>query len=122
MKKGILMSWVKAMAIAYLLSAVMLLILSFLMYQWDISEGIVRGGILFIYVLSCFVGGAVLSRGYEAKRYLWGLAAGVLYFLILWIVSMAGNRQILTGFPGILSTMCLCVLGGMLGGMSQAGK
>ncbi len=47
---------------------------------------------------------------------------GAIYFVILWGVSMIGNRGAFSGFTGILPALVLCLLGGMLGGMLQAGK
>lgn len=122
MNKGKIMQWVKGIVTAYGISVVVLLALAFLMYRWDVSEGIVRGGILFAYVVSCFVAGSIISRKWTARRYLWGMLAGAAYFIILWLVSMVGNRQVFSGFPSIVPTMLLCVFGGMLGGMLQAGR
>ena len=123
MKRGIITKWVKGIVLAYLFSGICLLILAFLMYRFEFSDGVVRGGILAAYVISCFLCGLIVSRAYPARKFLFGLLAGLLYFVILWAVSMIGNRQIFVGFPGILSTMLLCVSGGMLGGMAQsAGK
>ena len=122
MKKNYVLAWGKGIFFAYLLSAVFVFLLSFLMYRYDVSDGLVRGGILAAYVLSCFLGGAIVSRAYPARRFLWGVSTGMVYFVILWIVSMAGNRTVFSGFPGIIPTMVLCVFGGMLGGMFQAGK
>ncbi len=122
MKKNKIMQWVKGIVAAYIISGVVLLVLAFLMYRFDVAEGIIRGGILSAYVVSCFVAGCMVSRPWTERKYLWGLLAGAAYFLILWIVSMIGNRQIFSGFPSIVPTMLLCVFGGMLGGMMQAGR
>lgn len=122
MKHNVIIQIVKGIVLAYVLSAVALAILSFVMYQWDVSDGVVRGGILFAYVLSCFISGMVVSRNHSQRRYLWGLLTGGLYFTILWVVSMIGNREAFTGLSGIFPTLALCLSGGMLGGMMQAGK
>ena len=122
MKKRIGLGWMKGIFISYGISAVLMLLLAFLVYQGNISDNVIRGGILFSYVLSCFVGGAVVSRRYSSKRFFWGLMTGITYFLFLWLVSMVGNREVFAGFPGCLSTLFLCVCGGMLGGMFQAGR
>ena len=80
------------------------------------------GGILAAYVLSCFISGTVVSRQHSERRYLWGLLMGAIYFTILWVVSLIGNRGAFTGVTGILPALALCLLGGMLGGMMQAGR
>lgn len=122
MKHNVVLQIVKGIVLAYFLSALALAILSFIMYRWDISDSVIRGGILSAYVISCFISGMVVSRQHEQRRYLWGLLMGALYFVILWGVSMIGNRGAFSGFTGILPALALCLLGGMLGGMLQAGK
>lgn len=113
---------IKGVVLAYAISAVILLILAFLLFQWEVSEGVVRGGIIFAYVFSCFISGMVVSRYHNDRKYLWGILMGAAYYLILLITSMICNREIFTNIPGILPALFLCVFGGMLGGMLQAGR
>lgn len=122
MKKETVLQVVKGVILAYAVSAVVLLVLAFLLFQWDVSEGVVRGGIVFAYVFSCFVSGMVVSRCRSGRKYLWGILMGALYYLILLVTSMICNRTVFTSIPGILPALFLCVSGGMLGGMLQAGR
>lgn len=122
MKQNIVLQVVKGVVFAYFISAVALVILAFIMYKWDVSDNVVRGGILAAYVLSCFISGTVVSRQHSERRYLWGLLMGAIYFTILWVVSLIGNRGAFTGVTGILPALALCLFGGMLGGMMQAGR
>ena len=122
MKKRAVLQMGKGIVLAYIISALVLVILAFLMYKMDISEGVVRGGIIFAYVISCFVSGMVVSASRDGRRYLWGLLQGILYYIILIVVSMICNRTVFTQIPGVLSAFFLCGFGGMLGGMLQAGK
>ena len=98
------------------------LILAFLLFQFELPEGVLRGGIIFSYVFSCFLGGMVVSGKQEGKKYLWGLLAGILYYVILVAVSMILNREAFTRIPGVFPALFLCAFGGMLGGMTQAGR
>ena len=43
MKKETVLQVVKGVILAYAVSAVVLLVLAFLLFQWDVSEGVVRG-------------------------------------------------------------------------------
>lgn len=113
---------IKGVLAAFLLSAVILIILAFLMYRFDVAESVVRGGIIAAYVFSCFIGGMVISKGKKGRKYLWGILAGALYYAIILIISMIVNKRMFINIPGIVSTGVLCLLGGMLGGMLQAGK
>lgn len=122
MKRNIVLQVVKGVVFAYFISAVALVFVAFMMYKWDVSDSVVRGGILAAYVLSCFISGAVVSRQHNERRYLWGLLMGALYFTILWVVSLIGNKGAFTGVSSILPALALCLFGGMLGGMMQAGR
>lgn len=122
MKKSVILSFVRGLLTAYAISAVLLIVLAFLIYQWSISEEIVRGGILTAYVLSCFFGGILVSRSHTGKRYLWGMAAGVLYYAILLLVSFVWRPGDMSGAGNVFPVLFLCLSGGMLGGMTQAGK
>lgn len=122
MKKNIVIQMAKGIVLAYLISGICLVLLAFFMFQWEISEGVVRGGIIFAYVLSCFLSGMVVSSRHEGQKYLWGLAMGLLYYVILFAVSMIFNRAVFTQIPGIFPALFLCGFGGMLGGMLQAGR
>ncbi len=122
MSRGTVIQVVKGVVAAFLLSAIILILLAFLLYRFDVTESVVRGGIVADYVFSCFIGGMVVSKRQKGKRYLWGILAGVLYYVIILVVSMIVNQKIFVNIPGVVSTGVLCILGGMLGGMLQAGK
>ncbi len=122
MKKNVVLQVVKGAVFAYIISAVFLVILAFLMFKWDVSENVIRGGIIFTYVFSCFISGMMVSRQHEGKRYLWGIIMGAVYYVILFVTSMICNRGAFSEIPGILPALFLCVSGGMFGGMAQAGR
>lgn len=113
---------IKGVVAAFLLSAIILIILAFLLYRFDVTESVVRGGIIAAYVFSCFIGGMVVSKRQKGRKYLWGILVGALYYAIILAVSMIVNKRMFVNIPGVVSTGVLCILGGMLGGMLQAGK
>ena len=107
MKKSSVLTLTKGVVFSYLISGICLLILAFLLFQFELPEGVLRGGIIFSYVFSCFLGGMVVSGKQEGKKYLWGLLAGILYYVILVAVSMILNIHKNPGrFPCIIS---LCI-------------
>ena len=122
MNKKSLLAVGKGIICAYVVTAVILVILSFLLYRFHIPDSAVKGGIIFSYVFSCFVGGMVVSKVPEGRKYLWGLLTGVIYCVILLAVSMVWNRMMFANLSGTMSVCFLCLMGGMLGGMLQAGK
>ena len=103
MKKSSVLTLTKGVVFSYLISGICLLILAFLLFQFELPEGVLRGGIIFSYVFSCFLGGMVVSGKQEGKKYLWGLLAGILYYVILVAVSMILNREAFTRIPGVFS-------------------
>lgn len=111
----------KSILIAYLLTAIVLLAFSFLMYKMKISIAGAGAGILLTYVISCLVGGFVYSGAHEEKKYLGGGILGMVYFIIVYCVSAWWNRSLAVAMPGILTAFFVCVLAGMLGGMLRAG-
>ncbi len=108
---------VKSLLFSYILTAVLLAVLAFLLYKLGLGEKTVSAAIIAIYVAGTFFGGFVTGKRMGNRRFLWGLLMGTVYFLVLAVVSLAvgkGNIQMGTSF---FTTMALCAGGGMLGGM-----
>ena len=108
-----LLFFFKCLLFCAILTGILLLLLAFLMYRLRFSEGIVTVCITAIYVITTFFTG----KREGSRKFLWGLLAGSIYFILLLILSMIMKS------PGDLSTMhtltvlALCAGGGMLGGM-----
>ncbi|MBU5331670.1 TIGR04086 family membrane protein [Anaerocolumna aminovalerica] len=107
----------KDLVISYIATGILLLLLSFLMLKLDLSNGILSGGIILTYILSCFVGGFLLGKHVEQKRFLWGLLMGGLYFVILLFVSILGNTLAGIEAGRTMTVLMICLFSGMLGGM-----
>lgn len=119
--KGKAVKMVKSVILAYLITAVVLLVLSFVMYKFKISAAGANGGILFTYVISCLAGGFLFSGCLGEKRYLGGGLTGVFYFVVTYCVSAVWNQSLADQMPGMLTAFLICVFSGMLGGMIRAG-
>ena len=104
-------SFIKSLLAAYVVSCIMLFLLSFLLYKFDLSEQTVQIGIILTYILSAFVGGFVMGKKAKTRRFLWGMAVGILYFAFLACISSAFR-----GTEWILAFV-FCTAGGMAGGM-----
>ena len=70
-----------------------------------------------IYLGSAFLGGRIAGRRTENKKYLWGLLAGMCYFAVLFLLTLILRRNIDPSSIQTITTACLCMGGGMLGGM-----
>lgn len=108
---------VKALLCAYVVTGIMLLILTLLLYKMGLSEANVNAGIILTYVVSTFSAGFVIGKLMKVKRFLWGLVAGVLYFVLLLLISLGVYHSLQGELANLLTTFLLCAGGGMLGGM-----
>ncbi len=109
--------WIlKALLASYIVTSALLLLLTFLLYKFDLEEQKVQIGIIMIYVFSTFVGGFIMGKLTKNRKFLWGLLLGVLYFAFLLLISIGVYRTV-QGVPGTAVAFILCAAGGMLGGM-----
>ncbi len=107
----------RALVLSYLVTTVILLALAFIMLKFQPDTGKTEIGILVTYVLSCFLGGWYAGRRGGRRKFLWGLATGLLYFLLLFVISGMGDRAVQTDLTRNFLSLLLCAGGGMLGGM-----
>ncbi|MBP3421994.1 MAG: TIGR04086 family membrane protein [Lachnospiraceae bacterium] len=102
---------------AYILTAVLLMGLAFLLYKFRFSENIINIAIVAIYVAVTFVTGFLAGKILKIKKFLWGFLLGCGYFAILAVVSLIVGQQEAVVGNHLLTTFMLCAGGGMLGGM-----
>lgn len=107
----------KSLLVAYGLTGVFLLILSFLVFRLDLGAAPVAAGIVAVYVVSCLAGGFMAGRLMRRDKYLWGLFVGLAYFLLLVFASFMAQRRWDMSFSHLITTFCMCLGGGALGGM-----
>lgn len=107
----------RALVLEYLITVIALLALAFAMLKLQPDAGKVELLILAVYALSCLVGGWYAGHSAGQKKFLHGLAAGVFYFLLLFLISGLGEQGIQSEPAQILLAGLLCSAGGMLGGM-----
>ncbi len=108
---------VKALLITYIITALLLLLLALIMYKLDPPGAVISIGLVLIYIISSFVGGYIMGNAKKEKRFLWGIAMGLVYFMIIFIVSIIFSKDVFGSMGSIVSVLCMCGLGGMLGGM-----
>ena len=107
----------KALLASYVVTGLLLLLIAGLLYRFQLDEGKVQIGIILTYILSCFAGGFLAGKMMKSRRFLWGVLLGLLYFLVMLLVSLAVNRELQSNTAGFLTSFLLCMGGGMLGGM-----
>lgn len=107
----------KCMLAAYILTAGLLLLLAFMLYRFGLSEKVVSICIIGIYIVVTFAAGLIAGKREGKKKYLWGLAMGCAYYVILVIVSFVVNRGPQDIAGNMVTVFLLCAGSGMLGGM-----
>ena len=109
--------WIlRCLLVSYVVTTVLLLLMTFLLYNFDLGEQEVKLGIMAVYVVSTFAGGFLLGKLVKVRRFLWGLILGCLYFLLLILISIGVYRTVQAG-ENLILAFGLCAAGGMLGGM-----
>ena len=110
-------SLLKALTGAYFLTLILLAVVAFLLFRFDLGEKTVGACITAVYILSCFFGGYLVGRRVRQRKFFWGAAAGISYFLLLTDVSCIIERGIAINFLQMIFSLLFCTVGGMLGGM-----
>ena len=108
---------IKALFLAYAVTAVLLLLLAFLLYKLQLGESAVNMAVTGVYVITCLVGGILAGKASGQHKFLWGLATGVLYFLILLAASFFLNGGLEADVKELLTVLGMCAGSGTIGGM-----
>ena len=107
----------KCLLAAYLLTGGALLLLALLLYRFQLSGQAVNIGIVVIYTAAAFLAGFFAGKGTGERRFLWGLLAGTLYFVLLALLTLLVNHGFKDFGNHFFTTLMICAGSGMLGGM-----
>lgn len=107
----------KYLLLAYIVTAVSLFIMAFLLYKVGLSEQVVSVCMILIYAGTNFLAGFLAGQQFRKTKFVWGLILGAMYFLILVVLSLIGGRATTMFDKDFFLTLLLCMGGGMLGGM-----
>lgn len=106
---------VKGLVLSAVITFVAVMVLALLILKTDISEKALQIAVVAVYVVACFIAGFHNGRKLKHRRFMWGILGGLLYFVILLILTMAqGGVQF---HAGLLTTALICLGSGMFGGM-----
>ena len=87
-------------------------------YAYD--EKAISAVVIGIYIVVNILGGIIAGKLFKKNKFLWGLAAGVIYFSVLLLFGIVIFK---TGTPGInvVGNALICAVSRMTGGMFGAG-
>lgn len=117
MKSSIPWRLTRTLILSFLLSIVLLLGLTLLLYRFRLDEQQVTLGIHAVYILSCLLGGLSAGKAMKTKRFFWGLLVGILYFVFLFAVSLLQEQGVSAEPIQIFAVLGICAASGMAGGM-----
>ena len=117
MKRNMQVMWlIKSLLACYIVTGILLVLISFLFYKWNLEEQIVTAGIISTYAISTFVGGFIVGKIKRVRKLQWGMLLGIIYYLFLVIISYGLYRTVDSSGTELLTSLLLCIGGGMLGG------
>ena len=105
------------LVLAYVITTVGLMILAFLLFKFPLGEAAVSVGVIMIYILSTFLSSFICGKKCKNRKFLWGLAIGSAYFVILLLLSLIMNESVIALGTNVVTSLLICAGSGMLGGM-----
>lgn len=110
--------WVlKALLASYIVTGILLLLLTMALYKMELNEKMVSAAIVAIYVMATLIGGILIGKMAKVKRFIWGLGLGVAYFALLLLITLGVYHTLNGDGADLVTTFILCAGGGMAGGM-----
>lgn len=108
---------IKGLIFSYVITGVLLAILAFLVFQFGLTENVTDVSITAIYVVVTFLGAFVVGKRVKERKFLWGFLLGLCYIAIISVVAIVLGQVFDVTSTANLSTVALCIGGGLLGGM-----
>ena len=110
--------WVlKALLASYIVTGILLLLLTMVLYKMELNEKMVSAAIVAIYVMATLIGGILIGKMAKVKRFIWGLGLGIAYFALLLLITLGVYHTLNGDGANLVTTFILCAGGGMVGGM-----
>jgi len=107
--KGLVASWI--------VGGLLLIIFSWGMYNFSLSDGYLKTFVGIIYFLTALVAGKSIGGAIGNKRFMWGIVGGLSFFLSIYIVSLCFSGKPMGFSLETLKSIGFCAVGGMMGGM-----
>lgn len=98
-------------------SAVLLSLMSALIWKMDWGTKSVGICVVIIYILVNFIGGFFAGLSAKKQKFLWGIAIGVCYVIVLLLLSLIGAEGQIVMETGIVGKALICIIAAMFGGM-----
>ena len=107
--------FLKNLVVEFLLSIVLLVVLSVLLSTTDLSESVINPSIIFISAFSILLGSFLSSRKIKAKGIIIGALQGIFYMLTLYLISSFSSMNFSIGTESIVMIVVGIICGGLGG-------
>ena len=107
----------KCLMASYLITGALLLMVAGLLYKFSLGETVIDICIIVVYCISSLLAGLLFSKGASSRRFMWGMAAGAAYFIIICVVSSIAEPDFNPISNSCITTLLICLGSGMMGGM-----
>lgn len=107
----------RSLLLSYLLSGILLLVMSFALYKLKLKEAQINLAVYAVYIIACLAGGILSGRALQTRRFFWGLITGLLYFVVLLAASWLIKQGTPPDTSRMLTVLACCAAGGTVGGM-----
>ena len=106
----------KAIIISVSISLILIFILAFLISNTNLKENMINPSIIFISSISILIGSFLVSKKIKRKGIIYGAIVGIIYMLLMYIISSLMNMNFLINLNSIIM-FCFGILGGAIGGV-----
>ena len=106
----------KGMCISMIVSIVMIFVLSILLSFSDIKESVIMPTVIFISAFSILMGSFLVAKRVEQKGIVYGSVLGLIYMLILYLISSILNFDFSLNGNAIIMIV-FGIIGGAIGGI-----
>lgn len=114
--KGIVKIFVLNTIIEFVLTIIMLFILSLLLSMTDLEEKVIEPAIIGITTFAILIGSFNISRKVKNKGFFIGIIQGIIYMLVLYLLSSFVSMDFSLGLRS-LTMIGLGIFGGAIGGI-----
>lgn len=101
----------------YVTTMILLLLLALVLFKMEPQEIVTKIWLIAVYIISGGLGGFLIGKRRKSRKFLWGCLMGVLYFGILFAVSLLLYKGLTGDIMHLLTTLVLCTASGTVGGM-----
>ena len=112
----------KELLVQIILSTVLVVILAFIVFKLSLGDGIIRIMILAIYGICSLIGGLILGKNIQKRKFLWGLVAGAIYIGLIMGISFMIRDETGDGAIGLGTGVAVALGFGTFGGILETMK